>query len=868
MPSNAALAYDTVSGARVARYDPNWRLPNTVWAPQPGPQIRGLQATGVINEVFFGGTRGGGKGQPLDALVLTPFGYREMGGLEIGSAVCCPDGSHARVIGIYPLGRRQLYRVTFHDGTSTLVTDDHIWLAWNALRSTKRKGRRTSGERSAQLWLTAHIRKLLDTGARFRIPITQPVALTDTSRYPRRPVDPYLLGVLLGDGTITGRKLRICTTDPEIIERIQKGQTLLGPYAYPDRAPEYTLPEPNGVRPHLQRWGLIGTYSHTKFIPEAYLRGTTNERWELLRGLLDTDGWAEEDGDIYYCTTSPQLRDDTAELARSLGAVVTVRYKRTPRKPAHTLRIKLPVPANAFTLQRKRARCAISPPQSMSRLILSIEPEGAAEAQCIKVSHPSGLYITNDCIVTHNTDLLLGDQITGALEWGPWWNGMIVRKKYKDFASIRHRIDELIRLGMPAERSGGETQLGVVRWQNGATVYLQAIPRLDLADDHQGQAYTRVSIDEAPLIPFIGPLVDRLKGCLRSVHGVPTGFLLTGNPGGPGAAQINLMYIEPVPEGTVNRVPGSARVFIRSKLTDNLILCQRDPDYAAQLASIKDPLLRRAWLDGDWTVFIGQAFSLNTDPPPAGHVIEPIWPIPEHVPIYMTFDWGYGKPFSIGWWWVDSLGTLIRCSEWYGWDGNTPDVGLRLTDEQIADGIKEREKAMGIEGRTITRLAGPDCWNKKPDYRGGGQGPSTAMVFSAKGIDLAPGDPDRVLKIRQFRSRLAVDSSTKQPGMLVYNTCRHFIRTIPALTMDDLKPEDVDTDQEDHIYDESCHICMARPIALSDSQILQRHREALREDAIRKLDTPSRAAADEIQHILKQVKEAQEAREDGGMRTW
>lgn len=462
------------------------------------------------------------------------------------------------------------------------------------------------------------------------------------------------------------------------------------------------------------------------------------------------------------------------------------------------------------------------------------------------------------------TDLLLGDQIAGALRWGPWWQGMIVRRKYKDFATIRKRIDELIRQGLPAERAGGETQLGVVRFANNATIYLQAIPRLGLADDHQGQAYTRVSIDEAPLLPFIGPLIDRLRGCLRSVHGVPTGFLLTGNPGGPGSAQIKLLYIDPAAPNTVQREEHTSRVFISSRLDDNRVLMERDPGYIDQLLAIKDPLLRRAWVDGDWDVFIGQAFEFRSLPPPEGHVIDPIWPIPRHVPLYMSFDWGYGKPFSVGWWWVDSQGTIIRCAEWYGWDGKTPDVGLRLTDEQIADGILEREAAMGLAGREIIRLAGPDCWSRKPDYRGGGQGPSTAQVFGEMGIKLRPGDPDRMLKIRQFRSRLARQGPNNEPALLVYSTCRHFIRTIPALCMDDLKPEDVETDAEDHCYDEACHVCMARPIALSDAEYMDRILAGERARRQEQLDAVSRAAAEEHERLQQQIREREEHTADVG----
>ena len=160
-----------------------------------------------------------------------------------------------------------------------------------------------------------------------------------------------------------------------------------------------------------------------------------------------------------------------------------------------------------------------------------------------------------------------------------------------------------------------------------------------------------------------------------------------------------------------------------------------------------------------------------------------------------------------------------RFSEWYGC-GDTPDQGLRITDQEIGQGILDREKKLGISNRkSIIRLAGPDCWNKKPDYKGGGQGPSTAETFASMGLFFSKGDPGRVQKIQQFRERLRVprDSSGKQtdrPMLQVYDTCKHFLSTIPALSMDENNPEDIDTDQEDHIYDEACHFVMAKPVRL------------------------------------------------------
>jgi hypothetical protein len=404
------------------------------------------------------------------------------------------------------------------------------------------------------------------------------------------------------------------------------------------------------------------------------------------------------------------------------------------------------------------------------------------------------------------SDTLIGRHIRGAERYGRHWNGLVGRRKYKDFSELRRRWDELIASGLPAERIGGDQQQNVVRFRNGATVTMTSFENLGSADDHQGHQYTEISIDEAPSIPFIAQLIDKLKGCLRSPHGVPCRMFLTGNPGGSGAAAIKAMFIDAAPAGTIMRdASGMTRVFISSTLEDNQILCRNDPRYVQTLRSIQDKALRAAWLEGRWDVFVGQAFDFF----PQTHVIDPA-PVPFGVPIYSTFDWGFGKPFSWGWWWVDNDGRVYRFAEWYGWNG-TPDTGMRLSDSEIAAGVLEREDRLNIAGRPIIRLAGPDCFAKKPDFRGGGQGPSTAEVFGQHGVHLSPGDPSRSLKIRQFRERLTVRGGDA-PMLLVYSTCKHFIRTIPALCLDDANPEDIDTDQEDHIYDEACHVCMARPI--------------------------------------------------------
>lgn len=260
--------------------------------------------------------------------------------------------------------------------------------------------------------------------------------------------------------------------------------------------------------------------------------------------------------------------------------------------------------------------------------------------------------------------------------------------------------------------------------------------------------------------------------------------------------------------------------YVPSKAEDNPHL---DAAYWQMLGTLP-PHLRSAFKDGSWDVFVGQAFQEWSR---TYHVIDqPEKLVPDGRPIYMTFDWGFGKPFSVGWWWIDSDGRKYRFAEWYGWNG-TPDQGLRLTDSEIAEGIIKREQAMGLtitEGTSpkvinpqITRLCDPTCFNKKPDYKGGGQGPSTAEIFMNMGLQMRPGDPSRVLKWRQFHEHLRVTRDDEGnvngvPMVQIYSACQHFIRTVPSLIVDPNNIEEIDSDGEDHCADEAALLFMYRPL--------------------------------------------------------
>jgi hypothetical protein len=478
------------------------------------------------------------------------------------------------------------------------------------------------------------------------------------------------------------------------------------------------------------------------------------------------------------------------------------------------------------------------------------------------------------------TAVAVGRQVRGATKHGATWRGLMARKKYKDLGKLKLEFDNLIRKGMPAERLGGTNQTNIVRFlggpAKGAEITLTAFQHVKQLDDWQGFEFNEVTIDEAPQISYIATVLDKMRGTLRSVQGIHPSMFLTGNPGGPGAGTLKMLFklADFSSWGKVHRETVRfdlfneeveetiTRIYLHSILEDNPSIDPRQ--YKKQLAGIADQALLAAWLRGDWNVTIGQAFHVD----PSRHVIKPIWPIPEHVPVYMTLDWGYGAPFSIGWWWVDNDNRVYRFAEWYGWDGKNPNRGIRLTDREIAHGILAKERDLGIGGRRIDRLAGPDSFRKKPNYLGGGQGPSTADEFkdyansgAAKdlfgneiSLDMRPGDADRAKKLRQFRNRLAIPPAHSElPMLVVYETCTEWIRTIPSIALDEDNIEVIEEGQEDHCYDDSCHICMARPIS-GDLDAFQRVQqvEAAKKD-IKKLDRASMAAAQELFLIRKQI---------------
>jgi len=334
----------------------------------------------------------------------------------------------ARVLQVFEFGTRAIYRVSFSDGTYLDTTADHRWFGWEAMKDYSghrywyshagpvgeiERGRIYTTEQINAITQKAAGRKEVRGGGKggsFLIPVCMPVIFTRTNRNPST-VPPYVLGVLLGDGSLSSSSISFSKPDKHVAMRVSQlmGVELVARKSS-GRCPMYILPAATGVKAALDRIDLLGCHSWEKFIPEEYKYRKVEERWELLRGLLDTDGTVSTDGKAYYCSTSLQLAEDVRWLVKSLGGVATLttsasHYTKngqwTEARDSHDLYVKFRDVREAFTLPRKRDR--VKDQQGLYRRVVSVDYVGDEPARCITVDHPNGLYLGGEhFIITHN----------------------------------------------------------------------------------------------------------------------------------------------------------------------------------------------------------------------------------------------------------------------------------------------------------------------------------------------------------------------------------------------------------------------------------------------------------------------------------
>ncbi len=381
-----------------------------------------------------------GKFLPVNTPVYTPKGTKKIGDIKIGDKVIGSDGKPHNVIGVFPQGIKETYRITFNDGFSILSGDEHLWSVSSPNYGKNRKNERIKKSlvlSTKQMYEGGKITvkginynknkeyeietyyKSPNGNNKWQIPIVKPIQF---ERNDNLPIDPYLLGLALGDGSFNKKNIRFSAHKDDydnlftllnLKENKPQGNKRIGSI---------------NVGLSLYELGIEHTRSINKFIPEIYKYSSIENRLSILQGLMDTDGHCMFNGGgkflgTEFCTVSKQLCDDVVEITQTLGGIARVKtciptytYKGEKKKGklAYRVNIKLPTGMNPFRLKRKAERYVEPTKYPTGRYIKNIEKVGFEESVCISVDAPDKLYVTEHCIVTHNTT----STIIAALETG------------------------------------------------------------------------------------------------------------------------------------------------------------------------------------------------------------------------------------------------------------------------------------------------------------------------------------------------------------------------------------------------------------------------------------------------------------------
>jgi hypothetical protein len=395
------------------------------------------------------------------------------------------------------------------------------------------------------------------------------------------------------------------------------------------------------------------------------------------------------------------------------------------------------------------------------------------------------------------SDFLLIDYLSGVNDWGANWRGIIFRKSYAQLEGLVARAKVLY---MPIGARWKEQSKTFI-FPNGATIKFRFLMNNSDTEEYQGHEYTWIGFDELGHHASDYPWRYMMSRC-RSSAGAPCYMRATANPGGPGHGWIKNRFIDGFTPGRIHRLPdpeggeGTTRCFIPALLEDNPILMQMDPGYAQRM-KLLPPHIYRALRFGDWDVFSGQVFSEWRR---ELHVCRPFVLSPGEWFKFYSLDWGFAKPFSIGKWAVNREGRMVRYGEWYGCAKDELNTGIKMSAADVAAKAFSEALKEGVS----QMVADPACWSRS------GTGPSVADFFKDRGFKMTPADNDRKNGLAIFHQRMISRGEDDRPMLLVFDICLDFIRTIPTLTPDQNDSEDVDTDLEDHIYDEGRYALMSQ----------------------------------------------------------
>lgn len=369
--------------------------------------------------------------QPLDAKIATPNGWVTMGDIKPEDFIIGSDGKAKKVLNIFPKGEKEVFKVIFSDGSSTECCDDHLWYT-TALNESQRKSKLGSVKSLKEIRETLKVYKTQVNN--HKIPLVKPVEFNESENI----INPYIMGILLGDGTLTENySVYFTSSDEQIAENCQAllpsnvlckvKNTVKNSFNYSfimKNNLNCIKREDNIFANEIKRLNLLGKKSGNKFIPQEYKFNSINNRLHLLQGLMDSDGFVSEDGsDVSYSTTSDQLAKDVQFIVQSLGGIAKINNKKSTYsydneiKTLHSkvVSISLPKDMCPFRLNRKINRFK-SRKFDLNRMIVDVVSVGIKETKCILVDSEDHLYATDDFILTHNT---MEEKL------GPWFQAIM-----------------------------------------------------------------------------------------------------------------------------------------------------------------------------------------------------------------------------------------------------------------------------------------------------------------------------------------------------------------------------------------------------------------------------------------------------------
>ena len=644
--------------------DPRAEFDKATWKPLPGPQEMAFYSE--ADELFYGGAAGGGKGAPLTEDVLTPFGWKKAGEIKKSDYIIGANGKRTKVIGVYPLGKRKIFELEFVDGAKTQVTEDHLWSYWRSSNKFKtdktyilyspEKGihyERTKNQLITTGDLLEYHNKQLEAQKQGKeyswaiIPLCEPIHFERPSKTRQGEtirINPYLLGLLLGDGSICDSGISITTKDEFILNRVREiyGEENI----YWDGEKHIVLNKKQELKKQLESYDLWNKKSLTKFIPQNYLFASIESRTELAKGLMDSDGYVDDRGHFSYTSISEQLAKDVQSLFWSLGCKASIKKGEAGYKDSEGNYIQC---NDAYTvyIQGVNLWCFVSLPRKQERCkefnggvseagrrLISIKEVEPQEAVCFAVNNPDGLYITKDFIVTHNSDLMMG---LATSELSPHKKAIIFRRSYPELKDIIMRIQELYS-GKGVNFKAG-TAMRFDGLLGNKTLELGSVPNFNAAQKYKGRPHDLKLFDE------VSDIEERvytfLIGWARSTQeGVPVRVVAAGNP--PTTADGNWVikrwaaWIDPnhpnpakpgelrwyatldgedkeiedsdgspfeytSKNGKTETIKPKSRTFIPAKLSDNPYLMRTD--YGSVLQNMPEPY-RSQLLHGDFSLSI------------------------------------------------------------------------------------------------------------------------------------------------------------------------------------------------------------------------------------------------------------------------